>query len=185
MQVFLFRGFLVKHCILGGKYLNIRNPLSNSPFKYLLSLKGSLLNIRASNTLQSVFNMCCWIHSTQKTHQTWQITRSSSVVFNLELVAVVNRILLWVEFKVELTLSIIFFTDFIKPQLDHGHNKNRYKTHATFNTWRANTINKVDDVLNVPHTKITEELGLPVRNVMTKVFDGQLQVRIKKKMCVR
>jgi len=41
-----------------------------------------------------------------------------------------------------------------------------------------NTINKVAVALNIPHTKITKELAIPVRKVTDKMLDRQIQVRM-------
>jgi hypothetical protein len=38
--------------------------------------------------------------------------------------------------------------------------------------------NKVDGALNIPHTKITKELGIPARKVTDKTLDRQIQVRM-------
>jgi hypothetical protein len=44
---------------------------------------------------------------------------------------------------------------------------------------KLNVINKVDGVPNVPHTKITEGLGSPLR----KVTDKMLRWLVKARMC--
>jgi hypothetical protein len=42
---------------------------------------------------------------------------------------------------------------------------------VTLKIEKLNTINKVYSVPNIPHTKIAEELGIPVRNVIDRVVE--------------
>ena len=67
-------------------------------------------------------------------------------------------------------MSLHFFVDFIKHLVEHGHIKIGHKKQATLNIWRAEHDKKVDGVLNIPRTKMTEELGIPVRKVTDKIL---------------
>jgi hypothetical protein len=65
--------------------------------------------------------------------------------------------------KVELTFSLNISLDFIKHFLAHvcmGIKSKRLSIYENLNI-----VNKVDGVLNVPHTKIAEELGISVSEV--------------------
>ena len=92
-------------------------------------------------------------------------------------VLIVNWMLQQIEFKFELSLSLIF-GDFIK-HLEHGHIKNGYQTQAT-HTWKADLTNIVDVVLNLPRTKTAEPLWIPLKKVTDKI---QKQVRTHQVCC--
>jgi len=92
-------------------------------------------------------------------------------------VLVVNWMLQQIEFKLELSLSLIF-GDFIE-HLEHGHIKNGYQTQAT-HVWKANLTNIVDVVLKLPCTKDAERLWIPLKKFTDKI---QKQVKILEVCC--
>jgi hypothetical protein len=53
----------------------------------------------------------------------------------------------------ELNLSLNFFTDFIKPILEHGHIRNSHKNQTHSISEKLNVISKVGGVSNVPASK--------------------------------
>jgi hypothetical protein len=78
-----------------------------------------------------------------------------------------------IEFKVELTLSLDLFVDFITHVLEHGDITNGHKTQLLVSE-QLNVINKVGGISNVPCNKISEKLGTPVRKV-TDILLGQTE----------
>jgi len=67
-----------------------------------------------------------------------------------------------------LTLNISI--DFIKHLLERGCTKEGHKSKPLSTSQRPNMINNLDGVLNAPCTKITEELGNPIRKVADKML---------------
>ena len=91
-------------------------------------------------------------------------------------VLIVNWMIQQIEFKFELSLSLIF-GDFIK-HLEHGHIKNGYQMQATH--WKADLTNIVDVVLKLPRTKAAEWLWIPLKKVTDKI---QKKVTIHEVCC--
>jgi hypothetical protein len=120
----------------------------NYPNTWLSWLMPLMKNLCISKKLSwSVFNVGFWMHEAWKSVDTspnvGKITWWSSTSFNVELVGLfhfstsMNSLLQWIEFKVELTLLLNFFTDLIKHLVEHSHIRNRHKKQATLSIWKV------------------------------------------------
>lgn len=79
-------------------------------------------------------------------------------------VLIMNQMLQLTEYKVALTPSLVFVTDFIKQILEHDHNKNECKMQTNLNIQKMEHNKKADGIPDVPQMWIAEELGIPCDN---------------------